>query len=88
MKTRQGYVQGYNAQSAVTKDQIIVAAEVAQDRNDVNQLMPIIDEAIRNIAEVGKDAEIGVVLADAGYWNEKAMQKCSPNPPGRTLARD
>ena len=41
MKARQGYVQGYNAQLVVTKDQIIVAAEVVQDQNDVHQLLPM-----------------------------------------------
>ena len=35
MKTRQGYVQGYNAQAVVCKDQIIVAVGVTQEANDV-----------------------------------------------------
>lgn len=30
MKTRSGYVQGYNAQAAVTEEQIIIAAELTQ----------------------------------------------------------
>jgi hypothetical protein len=34
LKTRQGYLQGYNAQLVGSQDQIIVAAEVSQDAND------------------------------------------------------
>lgn len=40
MKTRQGYVQGYNAQAVVSEDQIIVAIGVTQEANDVQQLEP------------------------------------------------
>ncbi len=36
MKTQAGYVQGYNAQAVVTEAQIIVAAEVTQEENDIN----------------------------------------------------
>jgi len=35
MKTRQGYVQGYNAQAVVSEDQITVAVGVPQEANDV-----------------------------------------------------
>ena len=40
MKTRQGYVQGYNAQAVVSEEQIIVAVGVTQEANDVQQLEP------------------------------------------------
>ena len=42
MKTRQGYVQGYNAQAIVTADQGIVSAETTQQENDVHQLVPML----------------------------------------------
>src|SRR5690606_41193655 len=45
MKTRQGFVQGYNAQAVVTEDQLIVAAAVTQDANDVGQLHPMLQQA-------------------------------------------
>ena len=38
LKTRQGYVQGYNAQAVVSEGQIIVAVGVTQEANDVQQL--------------------------------------------------
>src|SRR5262249_60173722 len=40
IKTRRGYVQGYNAQAVATAHQIIVAAEVTADEHDVDQLDP------------------------------------------------
>lgn len=70
MKTRRGYAQAYNAQAAVTREQIIVAAEVTQEANDVQQLAPML-EAVR---ESDRAARLGgmpdVCLADAGYWSE------------------
>ena len=43
MKTRQGYVQGYNAQAVVSEEQIIVAVGVTpSEANDVQQLEPML----------------------------------------------
>lgn len=74
LKTRKGWVQGYNAQAVVTEDQIIVAAAVTQDRNDVEQLKPMLALAKANMALVEDAPEIGVALADAGYWSEENDQ--------------
>jgi transposase len=38
--TRKGSLQGYNAQAVVTAQQIVVAAELTQQANDLNQLDP------------------------------------------------
>ena len=68
MKTRTGYVQGYNGQAMVTESQIIIAAELTMEENDVKQLLPMIEKAEQNITELElKDEGIGIVLADAGY---------------------
>ena len=71
MKTRQGWVQGYNAQAVVTPQQIILAAEVTTDANDVQQLKPMLDLA-QAVVEVvmGEDAVLGAAAADAGYWSD------------------
>lgn len=45
MKTRRGYVQGYNCQAVVTEGQIIVATELTTQENDVNQLHPMVERA-------------------------------------------
>lgn len=68
-KTPQGYIQGFNAQLAVTEDQVIVAADLVSDNNDVAQLEPMITQAQKNLAA----ADAGVidkVVADAGYFSE------------------
>ena len=41
MKTRSGYVQGYNAQALVSEEQIVIAADVTQEENDQKQLKPV-----------------------------------------------
>ncbi len=74
MKTRTGYVQGYNAQAVVTEEQIVVAAEVTPEENDVKQLHPMAQEAERNLKQVGSQEQIQVVLADAGYWSAQNLQ--------------
>lgn len=66
MHTRNGYIQGYNGQIVVDCDsQIILAADVTQDRNDVNQLNPMLEEVEENVGERPKNG-----TADAGYWSE------------------
>jgi transposase len=71
MKTRQGWLQGYNAQIVVTTGQIILAADVTTEANDVHQLTPMLDQAQANVASVvGADAELGAAVADAGYWSD------------------
>ena len=71
MKTRRGWVQGYNAQAVVTPDQIILVADVTTEANDVHQLVGMLDQAQANVeAVVGEDAVLGAAVADAGYWSE------------------
>ena len=71
MKTRRGWVQGYNGQAVVTADQIIVAAELTNQAHDVQQLQPMVNQVQAIVAAVvGEDVALGTVLADAGYWSE------------------
>lgn len=71
MKSRKGYLQGYNAQAVVTAEQIILAPGVTNEANDVRQLGPMIDKALAMAeAVMGEDARIGTALMDAGYWSE------------------
>jgi transposase len=65
------FVQAYNAQAAVDGEaQIIVAAEVTQQPNDQQQLVPMAEAVV---ASTGRIAE--VTLADAGYWGHVAIAK-------------
>ena len=75
MKTRQGYVQGMNAQAATTKDQIIVAAEVTQEANDKRQMVPMVEKTAENLAAAGVEEKVGTALTDAGYYGEEAVKE-------------
>jgi transposase len=86
MKTREGYVQGYNAQAAVTKEQMIVAEEVTQDRNDVKRLHPMLEKAAEELEDAGIEEEIDNVLADAGYWSQANDEKADPAGPELFIA--
>ncbi len=75
MRTQgQPTVQGYNAQAAVTRDQIIVAAEVAVESPDFGHLEPAVRAALRELEDVGVTDRPEIVLADAGYWHTRQME--------------
>lgn len=83
MPTQKGWVQGYNAQLAVTEDQIVVAAELTQDTGDVGQLVPMMAAADASAALLdtarGRREPIGLVLADAGYLSEDNLTAPGPD---------
>lgn len=60
------FLQAYNAQAAVdSQAQVIVAAEITQQGNDSQQLVPMIEAVAANMG-----LKPQVVSADAGYWSE------------------
>ena len=69
LRSGQSFVQGYNAQAAVTGEQVIIAAQVSNAANDTTQLAPVLTAAQTNLADAGHVGGIGTVLADAGYWS-------------------
>ncbi len=73
VKTSRGWVQGYNAQAAVTAEQIVIAAEVTVDSPDFGHLEPMVTASERELIAIGIDALPEVVLADAGYWHQVQM---------------
>jgi transposase len=73
VKTSRGWVQGYNAQAAVTAEQIVIAAEVTVDSPDFGHLEPMLTATEGELASVGIAALPEVVLADAGYWHHVQM---------------
>lgn len=81
MKTRKGYVQGYNAQTAVTEGQIIISAEVTQEKNDMGQMNPMLDKAKEELKVAGIEEEIGHALLDAGYCSEDNLSKVAKDGP-------
>ena len=81
MKTRRGYVQGYNAQAAATADQIIVAAEVTAEENDVGQLHPMLAATASELRAAGVEEPVKAVLVDAGYCSEENLATADPEGP-------
>jgi transposase len=67
-------LQGYNAQAAVNEHQIVVAAEITVDSPDFGHLEPMVDATERELASVGAEPP-EVVVADAGYWHKRQMEK-------------
>lgn len=66
LKTKDGYIQGYNAQAAVDAEaQIIVAHGLTHGMSDQDQLVPLIDGIKDNLGRKPKEAS-----ADAGYCSE------------------
>jgi hypothetical protein len=81
MQTRRGYVRGYNAQAAATAEQIIVAAEVTPEENDVGQLPPMLAATSTELKAAGVDETVGAVLVDAGYCSEEDLEPADPEGP-------
>src|SRR5512132_3219733 len=48
-----GYVQGYNAQAAVSEEQIVLAAEIAVDSPDFGHLEPMVDATACELQRAG-----------------------------------
>jgi transposase len=71
MKTTGGIKTSYNAQASVDEDvQVIVAADVTNEPNDKEQLLPMIEQTEQNT-----DACIDIVTADCGYSTANNLEK-------------
>ena len=68
LRARNRFVQGYNAQAAVSEDHIIVAADVTNAANDTTCFEPLALAATKNLAATGAEPA-GAFVADAGYWS-------------------
>jgi transposase len=84
MPTRRGFLQGYNAQVAVTGDQLIVAVQVGQSPNDQGCFTPMMNAAQEAAARLhaatgNADHVIGTVLADAGYNSDANLKADGPD---------
>ncbi len=82
LKTKDGYIQGYNAQAAVdARAQIIVAQSLANSMSDQDQLVPLIDGIEDNLGRKPKEAS-----ADAGYCSEANLAALAARAVGAYLA--
>jgi len=69
LKARNRFLQGYNAQAAVSEDHIIVAAEVTNAANDSTMFETMIEATEANLDDAGCGQSVGTYVADAGYWS-------------------
>ncbi|RWL75889.1 MAG: hypothetical protein EOR69_31225 [Mesorhizobium sp.] len=82
LKTKDGYIQGYNAQAAVdAQAQIIVAQSLTHSMSDQDQLVPLIDGIKDNLGRKPKEAS-----ADAGYCSEANLAALAKREVGAYLA--
>ncbi len=66
LRARNRFLQGYNAQAAVSTDQVIVAAEVTNAAHDSTMFVPMVRATEENLAAAEGDG-IGTFVADTGY---------------------
>jgi transposase len=62
-------LQGYNAQAAATATQVVVAAELTQQANDLQQLAPMLTAVNTTLVGAGISDRIQRLAADSGYWS-------------------
>ncbi|MCX5970594.1 MAG: transposase, partial [Coprothermobacterota bacterium] len=82
MKSRRGYLQGYNGQVAVSQEQLIMAASLTQEANDQHQLSPMLETLQENLQAVGLLEGPQAVIGDAGYCNEENLKKAAASGGG------
>ena len=73
MRGGRGLVQGYNAQAAVTADQVIVGELLTQEAVDAGLMFPVADEVADQLGAAEISTGPGAWVADAGYANEDAF---------------
>ena len=64
--------QAYNAQTAVTEQQIILAAEISIEAADFGHLEPMLDTTLAHLRRHGITEQPEAVVGDAGYWHTPA----------------
>jgi DDE family transposase len=95
MPTRKGWIQGYNAQLAVTDDHLILATTLTQDTTDTDQAQPMTTAALTAAAilqhhrptppaaAAGTAPEphhgINLILFDAGYLSNDNLTGPGPD---------
>jgi ATP-dependent Clp protease ATP-binding subunit ClpA len=74
MKSRDGFIQGYNGQAAVdAESQVIVAQLLTNNGSDTHQMEPLLKQIRRNLHRQAKE-----ISADSGYccaWNLKRLRQ-------------
>jgi transposase len=80
LHTRNGTVQGYNAQAVVTEDQVVVAAALTREANDLRQLGPMLGAVGHTLDAAGIQDRPRTLLADSGYWSITNLTRIADAP--------
>jgi transposase len=88
LKTRNGWIQGYNCQTAASDDGFIVSARATQDPNDIDQFVPTMGDIIITAQQLADrtgrdDLTIGTMVGDAGY---DSVDNLTADGPDRLIA--
>jgi transposase len=68
--SNKGWDQCGNAQAVTNEHQIILAADVTDQANDVRQVVPMVDQTRANLDAAGVEGAIKAALGDAGCYSE------------------
>jgi hypothetical protein len=79
MSTKDGWVQGYNAQAIVNPKQIVLACEVSQDAADIGLFEPMNEKLTHTLTAAGITDQVALELADAGYCSEHNLTCPGPD---------
>ena len=79
-----GYLQGYNAQLAVTDDHLILATSISQSPSDQTSGIPMINAAVAAVEKLTAATglpgqEIGMLVLDAGYCSIDTITAPGPD---------
>ena len=69
------FIQGYNIQTVVTADQVILSARAIGSNPDRDQLSPSRPGGRESLREIGVSEPIREILADSGYWNTRQVRE-------------
>jgi transposase len=75
VRSRTGFVQGYNIQTVVSENQIILDARATASTADQGQLAPSVHAAAQTLERIGARQPINEVLADSGYWSARQVHE-------------
>lgn len=81
--SNKGFDQCGNAQAVVNERQIIIAADVTNQTNDVQQIVPMLEQSLANLELAGVKQTPQQVTADAGYFsgpNVTAVEEMKIDP--------
>lgn len=72
--SNKGFDQCGNAQIVATEEQVIVAADVTNQANDMRQIEPMVDQLQSNVRAAELNGKVKEFIADAGYFSEDNTQ--------------